>query len=338
MRVSRNQLARGGRSIWPLIDDAIENFTDHGGTTLGAAVAFYALLSTAPLLVLSISIAGAVWDRGAARMAAIGWVAQRLGHDVATAVVKLMEATRASSAGEVATVLGALVLFWAASRTFVQIQEGLNAIWGIRRRRQDKLRGKLGSLIKKRLVSFAMVVACGLLLGLSLILQSSMSVAESLVVDFAGFGGLWQALRLIINLAIFTALFALLYRVLPDARLSWRDVWVGAAFTAFAVGIGILLTGLYMGYVSVESTYGAAGSLVLLVLWIYYSSLVFFFGASFTRAWASQYGKGVRPEPHAVRVFAADDPGAEEAISESRRSMRPKAAAKGGGASTSKRR
>ena len=186
--------------------------------------------------------------------------------------------------------MGFALLLFSATGAFAQMQYSLNAIWDV----QPKPGGGLWRWLRKRILSL------GMILGIGFLLLVSLGVSTVLNLLFAGTGGfVWEAVNVVVSLFVYTVLFALIYKVLPDVKIAWQDVWVGALLTAVLFAIGRFLLGLYLGRSAVASPYGSAGSLVTILLWIYYASLIFFFGAELTQTWAAFHGRRLQPEEYA---------------------------------------
>jgi membrane protein len=277
-------------------------YIDEHGDLLAAAVAFYSLLSLAPLSVIAISVASVVVNRKEVREEWVRGVSQAANADVAHVLVRQLDAAEHSS-GRVAAVIALLTLLWAASRLFVELQEALNVIWGVRTVSAQSALESIRRNAGKRLAAFAMVFGSGALLLALLGLQTLMSGVSAEVkryihvealADAFGFAG-----EALISLALLTLLCALIYRVLPDARTRWRDVLVGGAITALLVLCGTALFGLYLGRIAPAWLQGALGSVALFMIWTYYVAQVFLIGAAFTRTWACRSGVPIEPAPHA---------------------------------------
>jgi membrane protein len=208
----------------------------------------------------------------------------------------MIQSASTPSSGLLAGILGVVTLLIGAGGVIGQLHDSLNTIWGV----QPKPGNGLLSLLRERFLSFAMVVGLGFLLLVSLVV-SAVLTALFQVLGGALPGGtvLWHAVELLVSFGFITLLFALMYKALPDVRIAWRDVWIGAAITALLFTVGKFLLGLYLGQSGVTSAYGAAGSLVLVLLWVYYSALIVFFGAEFTQVYATTYGAGMRPAENA---------------------------------------
>jgi membrane protein len=268
--------------------------------TLGAALAYYTVFSLAPLLVISISIAGLAFGREAAEGQIFDQLRGLLGEESGRAMqVIVQNASQEPKTGVLATIIGFAVLLFGASGVFGQLQTSLNAIWGV----QPKPgRGILG-IIQDRILSFGFILVVGFLLLVSLLLTAAISFAGQRFGEMVtGMEALVQLLNTILSLAVITLLFAMIFKFLPDAKIAWRDVWIGAFITALLFTIGKFALGFYLGRSGVASSYGAAGSLIVLLLWVYYSSQIVFFGAEFTQVYANRFGTHVSPANNAIAV------------------------------------
>jgi membrane protein len=282
---------------------AEDNAFKHAG-----AVSFYTLFSIAPITLIAVWVAGAVFGEEAARGELANQLAGLIGGEGALVVEKMLAESRPEARGWVPAAVGLGVLLAGATTVFAQLQESLNEIWGVAARPS---RNGFAVLLARRLLSFAMVLTIGFLLLVSMVLTTALSVATAHAREFVPLPpGVLRALDLGLALGVVTVLFAMIFKVLPDVILRWRDVWKGAFITALLFGVGRYLIAFYLGRTGVESTYGAAGSLVLLLMWIYYSTLILIFGVEFTRAYLEDRGLPVRPKSKAVRVrreVVADD-------------------------------
>jgi membrane protein len=282
------------RGAWQITRDTIAEWREDNASRLAAALAYYTLLSLAPLLVIAVAISGFVFGTDAAR----GRIAAELSQVVGEGAAQGIQAAVASAqAGEGGGVLGTLVgvgaLFFGASAVFVELQSALNTIWEVTPRPGRGLWGE----VRDRVLSFAMVVSVAFLLLVSLIVNALLSALGSwLFYELPGGEAFWQGVNFAVSWLIITALFALILKVVPDAKVRWRDVWLGAAVTSLLFGVGKLLLGLYLGKAAVGSSHGAAGSLVALVVWVYYAAQIFFLGAEFTQVMAKRAGRAIAPD------------------------------------------
>jgi membrane protein len=280
-------------------------WSDDKAPRLGAALAYYAVFSIAPLLVIAIAICGlAFGGEEAARQRVVDELRTAAGDAAAKASDGLLVGTSDQRAGRIATVVGAVTLLLGALGLFVQLQDALNTIWQVT---PKPGRGILG-VLRDRLLSFVIVLAVGLLLLAALVVSAALAAIDRFVTPGWLPGGvyLWQAANGLVSFGFATLFFAILYKVLPDVKIGWKDVGVGAAVTAALFTAGKFLLGLYLGRAGVASSYGAAGSLVILLLWVYYSSQIFLFGAEFTRVYADRYGTRIRPADNA-RFVGCDE-------------------------------
>ncbi len=271
-----------------LLRTTASKWSAYNAPRLGAALAYYTLLSIAPLLILIVAICGLVFNRTTAEQDLLRQVRDLAGYSGAETVRMLIGDARRGRTGVLATCIGIVTLLFGASGVFMELRNSLNTIWGATPRESSMWR----DMIWQRLVSFGMVLALGFLLLVSLILSAGLTIAEKF---FTGVVPLHAALmgdvvNFIVSLIAIAALFALIFKYIPEVRIRWRDVGIGAVTTAILFSIGKTLLALYLGTVGVGSTYGAAGSLVALVVWVYYSAQIFFFGAIFTRVYADTFG------------------------------------------------
>lgn len=269
---------------------------------MGGAVAFFAILSAAPLVVVAVAIAGVVFGEEAARGELRFQIRTTLGQESGDVLLGLLTSSYNPKAGAFASLVSLVILFYGASRVFVMLRLGLNLIWGVRVKPHRQLKKAAATLARKRLVSLGMVVLCGLLLLIVLSVKTGVSAVDKWLGEGLQISWAWRGLETTASFGVLTVLFASMYKVLPDVRLAWRDVWFGSLLTSALMSAGIFLIGLYLGTVGPSSTYGAAGSFVLVLFWVYYSGQIFFLGAAFTEVWARRFGRGVVPEPHAERM------------------------------------
>jgi len=280
-----------GRKAKELILASVARWSEINASRLAAALSFYTMLSIAPLLVVSIAIAGAVFGEQAARGQIVWQIQNLVGTEGGKAIQALLEDARRPDAGLVAGVIGIVTLLFGASGVFVELQEALNLIWDVHAQRSAGLKG----MVLTRFASFAIVLGVGFLLLVSLVVSAAIAGTEHF---FRGLlpipGSLLDGVNAGIGYAGILLAFALLYRIVPDVRIEWRDVWTGAAVTAALFSIGKFLIGVYIGKAAFGSTYGAAGSLVIFLVWVYYSAQIFYFGAVFTREFARRQGSQAR--------------------------------------------
>jgi len=291
------------RQLWDIAKETAQDWLDDDAATLAAGLAYYALLSLAPLLVISISVAGWFLGAEAARGQVAGELAAIVGTQGAHAIEGVVASGKEPQRGVLSAVVGIVTLFVGASGVFGQLQASLNRIWEVK----PKPDRGFWILVKERFFSFTMVLGVAFLLLVSLVLSSILSSLGTFLADALPGGALlWQLLSFALSFGVITVLFALIFKVIPDAKVQWRDVWIGAAVTALLFAIGKQLLALYLGKAAVGSSYGAAGSIVALVVWVYYAAQILFMGAEFTQVQARHRGSSIEPTPNAERVI--DEP------------------------------
>ncbi len=290
------------RDLWGLTKDTYRHWSEDKAAVLGAALAYYALFSIAPLVLTAVAIAGLVFGEEAARKQVVAEISASAGQQVGTAIGDTLAYVHSGGSGTVATLVSLAVLVFAATGIFAQLQDALNTVWGVQARAG---RGVLG-VVKDRFWSFALVAVFGVLLLASLVVMAALTGLQHLLPPEAGPARplLWQAVDWLVSVGLLTALIAAVYKLLPDVHVDWSDVGVGALVTAILVTVGNQLIVLYLGRSSWISAYGAAGSLVVVVLWAYYSAQVFLFGAEFTQVYATRTGKPLVPKANAEPVTA----------------------------------
>lgn len=273
-----------------LLKEAASSWSDHNAPRLGASLAYYALLSMAPLLVLTVRICEVVFKQSAERDL-LQQVAAVVGPSSAETLQTLLDSAHHAN-GLLATIIALVTLLFGASGVFVELRGSLNTIWDAPPRRSSTWRG----FIRQRLVSYATVLALGLLLLASLILSAAITMTEKFFGDYVPLhlAVMSEFANFVLSLLAFAALFALIFKFVPDVSIRRRDVGVGAIVTAVLFVIGKTVLAFYLGTAGVGSTYGAAGSLVALVVWVYYSAQIFLFGAVFTRVYANTSGPYLR--------------------------------------------
>jgi membrane protein len=274
--------------LWPMIKKSASAWSDDFAPSMGAAIAYYTAFSIAPLLVIVIAIAGLVFGREAASGQLYAQLGGLIGDDGAKAVEGLVASASDTGSGIVATIIGVALLIVGATTVFAELQSDLDRIWKAPAVKKPE---GLWGMIRSRLLSLGLVVSIGFLLLVSLVISASLAALGTLWGGFFdNFEWLLHILNFVVGLAVITALFALMYKILPSVKIAWGDVLVGAIFTAILFSVGKLLVGLYLGKSSVVSGFGAAGSLAVLLLWVYYSAQIFLFGAEFTWQYAHELG------------------------------------------------
>jgi membrane protein len=279
------------KRIWVLIKESVSAWVDDYAPSMGAAISYYTLFSIAPLLVIVIGIAGIVFGAEAAQGAIVAQLSGLIGEEGAVAVQGLLESASKPGHGIVATIVGVITLVIGATTVFGELQSALDRVWEVP---AAKKTGGIWSLLRQRLLSLGMVLVFGLLMLVSLVLSAALAALGKW---WGGFFDGWEAVLHVVNFvvsfAIVTALFAAIYKMMPRAKIAWTDVWIGAVVTALLFTIGKFLIGLYLGKSGVTSAFGAAGSMVVLLIWVYYSAQIFLLGAEFTWVYAHHSGSRV---------------------------------------------
>jgi membrane protein len=287
------------RELGDLLKHTASDWKEDKAARLAAALAYYTAISIAPLLVVIIAIAGMVLGEEAARGAILGELGGLVGHESAQTVESMIAAANRPRSGALATAFGIGVLIFGASGVFKELQDSLNTIWEVKPKPGQGLR----AFIRKRFLSISMVFGTAFLLLVSLVVSTALSALGRVVERFLpGAPIIWQILGNLVSFGIVTLLFAMIFKFLPDVKIQFRDVWIGAVVTALLFMFGKFLLGLYLSRSSVTTGYGAAGSIVAMLLWVYYSAQIFFFGAEFTQAYARRYGSRIEPDEHATAV------------------------------------
>ena len=275
---------------WTMLREAASDWVEDKAPQLGAALAFYSILSIAPLVMIAIAVAALVFGEDAARGALLGQVKGLVGEQGAAAIREMLSHAKKPAEGTIAAVIGVITLLFGASGVFGQLQEAMNTVWEV----PPKTGGGIWSFLRGRFLSFAMVLGIGFLLLVSLLLSAMIAGAGSYLSGLApDLEPLWHAANGVVTFVVVTALFAMIFKFLPDTHVAWRDVWVGALLTAALFTVGKMLIGLYLGKTGLSSAYGTAGSLVVLVVWIYYSAQILFFGAELTQVYARRHGSKI---------------------------------------------
>lgn len=277
------------QKYWAMLKDTYDCWDKHEAPRLGAALAFYTVLSISPLVIFVVKLVSLVIDKTQAQSHVIGQVQAMVGPQGAEAIQSLLQNAQKPSTGWAATAIGLLTLLFGASGVFTELRSALNKIWGV----DANISAGVWGLLRERFFSFGMVLSIGFLLLVSLLFSAGLAAAGKF------FGGLlpvpaWilSAINFLVSFVGIAVLFALIFKFVPETKVRWRDVRLGAVITALLFTIGKLLIGLYIGKASVGSPYGAAGSLIVVTIWVYYSAQIFFFGAEFTHIFAEAQGDG----------------------------------------------
>lgn len=282
-----------------LLKETFSEFMEDKAMRLSAALAYYSVFSLAPLLLIAISIAGAIFGEDAARGAIEEQLTGTVGRESAVAVQGMLQSAVRDGDSGVMGLVGFAILLITASGVFAQLKDAMNTVWGLEKKPGLGIKG----LVKGRVVALSMVFGIGFILLVSLVISAAIAAATKWLGDTLPIPGfLFQILSFAISIGIVTLLFAMIFKVLPDAKVKWRDVWIGALLTAILFSIGKLLLSLYLGREGAASAYGAAGALILLLSWIYYSANILLLGAEFTQVYARHRGRNIQPAKSAIRV------------------------------------
>jgi membrane protein len=286
------------RSWGPLFLQTFNGWLEDRALRFSAALAYYSIFAMAPLVIISISVAGLVFGEQAARGQVYQQINWLLGSKGAAEIQTLIQASSDTSKSILATVVGVITLLIGASGVFGQLKDALNSIWGV----QLKPGAGIISSVKEYLLSFSMVLGVGFLLIISLLLSAVLQSVNSFVTGYLPVPSFVGPLTAAGGFVVVLLLFALIFKVLSDIEIGWEDVWIGATVTAILFTLGKFLIGLYLGTSSIGSSFGAAGALILILVWVYYSTTIFLLGAEFTKAYADRYGSGINPNRHACFI------------------------------------
>jgi membrane protein len=281
------------KGIFDFLKAVFEKWATDKAPKLAASLAFYTIFSLSPLLIIVISIGGLLFGAEAARGEIVTEIEGLIGREGAEVVQTALKNSADPKTGVMSILISLITLIIGSTVVFIELQDSLDMIWKVK---PKPGRSMIKGLVKDRLQSFALVVGAGFLLLVSLVVSAGINALSTFLQNRVDLPfDLMQIVNIIFSIAILFALFGLIYKVLPDVHISWGDVWVGSLVTALLFTLGKYLIGLYLGTNTLGSTYGAAGSLVVLLLWVYYSSMILFLGAEFTQVYANRYGSGIRP-------------------------------------------
>jgi membrane protein len=288
------------RLLLPLLKDAASDWVDDGAMRLSSSLAYYAIFSLAPLLVIVVSMAGLVFGEEAARGQLAQQIATLAGEGAGEAIQSAVQSSAAQkTTGVLATVLSTALLLFGASTVFAELKDALNTIWGV----VVKPGRPFLTLVHDRFFSFSIVLAIGFLLLVSLIISALLAtLGHYMSGRFQLSPAVWQMWDLALSFAIVSGLFAMIFKLLPNVRLRWCDVWLGAVATSLLFTFGKFVIGYYLATSSIASSFGAAGSVVIVLVWIYYSACILFFGAEITKIYVRKFGSGIVPNSRAVLV------------------------------------
>jgi membrane protein len=285
------------RDAWVLLKETFSEWSNDKAPRLGAALSYYTIFALAPLLIVVIAVAGLIFGRDAAEGRLLGQMSGLLGEDAARALQAMVAKAGLHGGGVLATVIGVVTLGVGATGVVIELQDALNTVWKVIPKPGRGIRG----LVRDRLLSIAVVLGFGFLLIVSLVASAGLAAVGNLLHGWIpGWVILGYLLNYGLSFAVIGGMLAMIFKTLPDVEMAWRDVWVGAAATSVLFHLGKFLIGLYVGKASVASAFGAAGSLAVLLVWIYYTTQLILLGAEFTRVYANRFGSRVVPSENAV--------------------------------------
>jgi membrane protein len=297
--------------VGALLKQTLSQWSEDEASRLAASLALYTLLSIAPLLVIAIAVAGLAFGDEAARGQITEQVSAVVGPQAGESIQSLVANARTPSSGIFSTAVGIVVGLFGASGVFGELQSALNRIWQVKPKPGRGLRG----ILRDRFLSFSMVMGVAFLLLVSLVVSAAIATVSGYFEGLLELPFLWEAANMLISLVVTSVLFALIFKLVPDVKITWRDVWVGGAVTAVLFSIGRVALAWYVGRSATVSPFGAAGSLVALIVWVYYSAQILILGAEFAQAYAARYGSRIVPSENAVPI---DGEGAGAATTEAR--------------------
>jgi membrane protein len=272
--------------VWALVRESVMEWVGDRASRKGAALAFYTVFSLAPILIMAIAIAGLFFGQDAARGEIYAQVRELLGPDGARAIEAMVMNASRPGAGVVATIVGSVTLFIGATTALAELKDGLDQIWDVPPERTSGF----WYFVRTRLLSIGLILTIGFLLLVSLVLSAVLNVLARRWGPADATGAVLEAMNFLFSFTLVTILFAMIYKILPSARIAWRDVIVGSVVTALLFSVGKFAIGVYLGNSAIASTYGAAGSVILVLVWVYYSAQIFLLGAEFTKVYAHRYG------------------------------------------------
>jgi membrane protein len=289
------------KKYWGVLRDAFKAFTEDNAIKLSAALSYYTIFSIGPMLVIAMSLAGFVYGKEAVQGKLFGQLRGLLGTEAAAQVQSIIQNIQQTESGLLGTIIGGIILLIGATGIFVEIQDSINYIWSL------KAKPKRGfvKLLFNRLLSFSLIISVGFLLLVSLVINTAMDVLNEHL--FRMFPDttvvLFYILNTVILVAVISVLFAIIFKVLPDGKIKWKDAFVGAIFTSILFILGKTAIGFYLGNSSLGVTYGTAAAVIIILTWVYYTSIILYFGAEFTKVYALDYGGGIVPHHTAVFII-----------------------------------
>ena len=289
---NRLRLQSFGSQIWSLMKDTYYTWSQANSPVLGAALAFYTIFSLAPVFIIVVAVVGFIVGKESVQIYIVGQLAQFVGQHNAQSVMHIIQNSYKMGSGIKATIIAFILILVGSTTAFVMLKNALDTIWGVK-----GTHGGVVNIVRSRLVSLLVVLFVGLIIFISMLLSSVVSAIHLFLDDYINIPyTLISLTNDAVSLVMFVFLFAMLFKILPDVKISWGDVWIGGVITALLFALGKYLLGLYLARSTITSAYGAAGSLVVFLMWVYYSAQILFFGAAFTQVFASKYGSEIIPK------------------------------------------
>lgn len=288
-------------AFWRILKKAAIEFFSDNGIKLSASLSYYTVFSIGPVLIIIISLAGIFFGKEAVQGKIYHQINGLVGNSAALQIQDIIQNIEKSQLSASGAVIGFIVLIIGATGVFTEIQDSINYIWAIKAKPK---RGLLHVLMN-RLISFSLIISFGFILLVSLIVNALVDLMQDRLKNFFDTASVYifQAINYVVLYIIISSLFAIIFKVLPDAKIRWKDAFVGAAFTAILFLVGKFLIGYYLSHSNIGATYGAAASIVLLLLWVYYTSIILYFGAEFTKVYTIEHGGGIQPDKAAVFII-----------------------------------
>ncbi|KQS47711.1 MULTISPECIES: YihY/virulence factor BrkB family protein [Flavobacterium] len=285
---------------WYLLKNTISEFNDDNAIKLSASLSYYTIFAIPPLMIIIITLCGFFFGKDAVTGELYGQINRLVGNDAAIQIQNAIKNVELSDSNAFAAIFGGVMLLIGASGVFAEIQSSINFIWGLKAKPNKGFK----KFIQNRLMSFSMIVSVGFLLLVSLLVNSVMDLLSAKLRSYFQEGTIYifYVLNLLLVFAIITLLFTIIFRTLPDGKIRWKDAFIGSSFTAVLFMVGKFAIGLYLGNSTVASVYGAAGSIIIILVWVYYSAIILYFGAEFTKVYAKAYGGSISPNEYSVEI------------------------------------
>ncbi|PZQ83553.1 MAG: ribonuclease BN [Flavobacterium johnsoniae] len=285
---------------WYLLKNTISEFNDDNAIKLSASLSYYTIFAIPPLMIIVITLCGFFFVKDAVTGELYGQINRLVGNDAAIQIQNAIKNVELSDSNAFAAIFGGVMLLIGASGVFAEIQSSINFIWGLKAKPNKGFK----KFIQNRLMSFSMIVSVGFLLLVSLLVNSVMDLLSAKLRSYFQEGTIYifYVLNLLLVFAIITLLFTIIFRTLPDGKIRWKDAFIGSSFTAVLFMVGKFAIGLYLGNSTVASVYGAAGSIIIILVWVYYSAIILYFGAEFTKVYAKAYGGSISPNEYSVEI------------------------------------